>query len=142
MKIKTAELKGAALNYAVAVAEGWTIYLPGKLMWLKRGVDARNSPITKPLDSLKYSSDWALGGPIFDRKDINVVRCNDLYFPKGNEYGQYYEPYFKASLHAPLRGGGPVQFGPSRLIAGLRLVVFQELGDEVDIPDELLENQS
>lgn len=29
--------------------------------------------------------------------EITIVRCNDLYFPKGNEHGDYYETYFKAT---------------------------------------------
>lgn len=28
---------------------------------------------------------------------MNVVECNPLYFPKGNEYGETWQPYYKAT---------------------------------------------
>jgi hypothetical protein len=27
---------------------------------------------------------------------MKIVKLNDLYFPKGNENGDYYEPYYQA----------------------------------------------
>lgn len=26
-----------------------------------------------------------------------VIRLNDLYFPQGNEHGEYFEPYYRAT---------------------------------------------
>lgn len=57
IKVKTSELEGAALDWAVAIAEGMTIW--GKTpaaMW------ANYSP----------SADWAEGGPIIEREHISI----------------------------------------------------------------------
>jgi hypothetical protein len=51
MKIKTSELTGAALDWAVAMAENWA------------GADFENKP---------YSTDWSQGGPIIEREHISV----------------------------------------------------------------------
>lgn len=29
---------------------------------------------------------------------VEFTRLNDLYFPQGNEKGEYYEPYWKATI--------------------------------------------
>ena len=57
MKIKTNELTGAALDWAVAMAENWA------------GADFEIRP---------YSTDWAQGGPIIEQERIRVrfeVEC-------------------------------------------------------------------
>lgn len=28
---------------------------------------------------------------------MSIIKLNDLYFPQGNELGQYFEPYYKAT---------------------------------------------
>jgi len=65
-----------------------------------------------------YSTDWAQGGPIIQREEVCVL--------------------------APVRGlwrsinNGRTQYGPTPLIAAMRCYVASKLGDEVDIPEELL----
>jgi hypothetical protein len=49
--MKTSELTGAALDWAVAMAENWA------------GADFEVKP---------YSTDWAQGGPIIEREHISV----------------------------------------------------------------------
>jgi Protein of unknown function (DUF2591) len=51
MKVKTNELSGAALDWAVAKCEGVIYHGPA---WTK------------------YSTDWAQGGPIIEREGINL----------------------------------------------------------------------
>jgi hypothetical protein len=51
MKIKTSELTGAALDWAVAMTENWA------------GADFKVKP---------YSTDWAQGGPIIEREKIAI----------------------------------------------------------------------
>ena len=51
MKIKTSELTGAALDWAVAMTENWA------------GADFKVKP---------YSTDWAQGGPIIERERITI----------------------------------------------------------------------
>ena len=53
MKIKTNQLTGAALDWAVAKCEGVVYHGPA---WTK------------------YSTDWAQGGPIIEREEISISR--------------------------------------------------------------------
>ena len=54
MKIRTSELTGAALDWAVAKAIGEY----------------------KPMAVPHYSTDWALGGPIIEREKISLLALN------------------------------------------------------------------
>ncbi len=76
---------------------------------------------------------WQTCGPIIEREGIEVVRGNDLVFPKGNEKGEYYEPLWLASY-----GAGRKFHGPTPLIAAMRCFCRSKLGDEVEIPKELM----
>lgn len=59
--------------------------------------------------------------------DIEVRQGNPLYFPAGNELGEYYEQLWLAGkMH-----------GQTKDIAAMRYFVWVNLGDEVDIPDVL-----
>lgn len=104
MKIKTNELTGAALDWAVAKCEGdeWD-YAIGKC----------------------YSTDWAQGGPIIERKKIGF-----LWEHYDNEL------VCVARVHTPPQGE-IVAEGPTPLIAAMRCHVASELGDTIDIPEEL-----
>jgi hypothetical protein len=59
MKMKTSDLHGAALDWAVAQCEG---------AWVRHGFDD-NCP--------EYSTDWAKGGPIIEREGIELFRNNE-----------------------------------------------------------------
>lgn len=111
--MKTNELTGAALDWAVAKCEGITI-LPklrgGLLYTYKRGV----------LTALDYSTDWAQGGPIIERESIDVMF-------EGPEWYAYMRWETK-TLQLD---------GPTPLIAAMRCYVASKLGDEVNIPEEL-----
>ena len=76
---------------------------------------------------------WQTCGPIIEREGIEVVRGNDLIFPKGNEKGEYSEPLWLSSYR-----GGRMFHGPTSLIAAMRCLVESRLGDEIDVPDELV----
>lgn len=118
MKIKTSELTGAALNWAVAKCEGVPEYITSK-PW-------RASELIE-----RYSSDWAQGGPIIEREMIQLTpHCmvNPLHgwaaaFRSFDEDDDVY------ALHR-MRGKTP-------LIAAMRCYVASKLGDEVDVPEEL-----
>ena len=104
--MKTSELTGAALDWAVAKCEGIT---EGKdSAWYYDRRDAYN-----------YSTDWAQGGPIIERQEIELV-------PKG----MHWDAYADEDFHVPYSG-------PTPLIAAMRCYVASKLGDEVEIPEEL-----
>ena len=122
MKLKTSDLTGPALDWAVDEARGFGA---DYLKWWRVGGDKR---FTHCEIMRAYSTDWSQGGPIIERERIEIRKGNPLYFPKGNEKGDFYEPLWLAGkMH-----------GPTPLIAAMRGFVASKLGDTIDIPEELL----
>jgi hypothetical protein len=105
--MKTSELQGAALDWAVAKCEG--------LMQGQIAIDGVTRGFYKP------STDWAQGGPIIERERISV-------WARGNEWA--------AESFVPNQHGLEC-VGPTPLIAAMRCYVASKLGDEVEVPDEL-----
>ena len=115
MKIKTSELLGDALDWAVARCEG------KENTWGKSSL--------KPYEHYKghaYSADWALGGPIIERWKINI-EC-----PRG--YAWHANMWQNSGFFA-------VGYGDTPLVAAMRCYVNHRLGDEVEVPDELQANK-
>jgi hypothetical protein len=72
----------------------------------------------------RYSTDWSQGGPIIERE--RPMLCCDTYG----------DGKWQASI---LRGPRAwTAYGPTPLIAAMRCFVASELGDEMDVPEELL----
>ena len=111
--MKTSELTGAALDWAVANLENVPVNAPGYL-W---GVGQFNH---------RYSTDWAQGGPIIERERIGVLPSE-----MGWQAGKAWE-FFESESFAYHR-----EYGPTPLIAAMRCYVASKLGDEVEIPEEL-----
>jgi Protein of unknown function (DUF2591) len=109
--MKTNELTGAALDWAVATANG--DYPQWDAEW--QVCYAANG------DNVDYSTDWAQGGPIIEREGIGFFQ------KKEEDYCQAAKP-----------GGEFVKRGPTPLIAAMRCYVASKLGDEVEIPEELM----
>jgi hypothetical protein len=138
--MKTNELTGHALNWAVAQAEGDKVYRPrlgrpsdwDKEAYLKDGSDDRwvvrvqNPRVAHFVDwTYNPSGDWMQGGPIIEREGINL-----------DNYAK--NPQWSAWTPAPERESGEAQaFGPTPLIAAMRCYVASKLGAEIDIPKEL-----
>jgi hypothetical protein len=112
MKIKTSELTGAALDWAVAKCEG--IYFENFEEFEMYAGD--------------YSTNWSQGGPIIDREIISVSH---------DTAGNTVE--WAAWTPAPIRDEAEAfGYGPTPLIAACRCYVASKLGDTVDIPEELI----
>jgi len=116
MKIKTSELTGKALDWAVSKI----IYTNPVLIGSSKIMIYKDVPF-----DYQPSTNWAQGGPIIEREGIEVLKGNPLYFPKGNEKGDFYEPLWIAGK----------QHGTTPLIAAMRCYVTSKLGDEVEVPD-------
>lgn len=132
MKIKTSELSGAALDYAVLVCEGrkpdrfatgdsWCMgrFNNGaKVIQRRTGHNGRNAIYRDE----SASTDWSQGGPIIERERIG------LFFDRvsRSRWRASHHDQFADYLHE------------SALVAGLRCFVALKLGDEVDVPEELL----
>lgn len=126
MKIKTSELTGPALNWAVARCEGFESFE----FWHTGAVTTRQEnglTITH-----RYSTDWAQGGPIIEREKLCVGYRHQL--------DPVYVPLLDPATvcWARTTAGGYLNCGPTPLIAAMRCFVASRLGDEVDVPEELL----
>ena len=110
MKTKVSELTGAALNLAVAKIIGLDIEVMYGVVHIKDD----DEPFMPDID-------WAAGGPIIEREMIDI--------------GAYRNAWRAARYvgTAPTYG-----YGPTPLIAAMRCYVASKLGDEVEIPEELL----
>jgi Protein of unknown function (DUF2591) len=120
--MKTSELSGPALDWAVATAMGLRVeydyqYTEEKFFqgWWQCG-PCHWQPLPK------YSSDWAHGGPIIERADIS------LYSSKAPEIGGRLWVAFAKGINAE---------GPTPLIAAMRCYVASKLGEEIEVPEEL-----
>jgi hypothetical protein len=109
MMIKTAELTGAALDWAVSACIG--------IGWEMGDIDANEyGPKFKP------STDWADGGPIIEQEKIALI--------PPNERIDEWEAVHPDRMHNE-------QYNPTPLVAAMRCFVASRLGDEVEIPEGL-----
>ena len=116
MKIKTADLIGPALDWAVAKCEGYEphVYLEhdGKLCFQNR----HYAP----------STNWAQGGPIIEREKLQL------------EYMDNFDAWACSSgISVEDDQAWDQGYGPTPLIAAMRCFVASKLGDEVEIPEAL-----
>lgn len=115
--MKTSELIGPALDWAVAKCEGESLDIlpadyPLPSMWIGQGNLNR-----------EYSTRWAQGGPIIERENIVPYKYLDTYY---------------AGMGIHQAEENPTGSGPTPLIAAMRCYVASKLGDEVEVPEELL----
>ena len=153
MKIKTSELNGAALDWAVAIAvEAWTFahsYFPTMTHDPTfSGVEARNYPrgefasliptcVLVPNNPFRQdpqpfcpSTDWGHGGPLIERFSVTIGKRTDC--PPGpKQWDAFIDTKFCDTANY-------ANFGHAPLIAACRAIVAAKLGDEVDVPEELL----
>lgn len=122
MKIKTADLIGPALDWAVAQCESVDVeYInDGKTRCL-----LRVSPFTS---MYRPSTDWAQGGRLIEKEKLEL-RCNDY------EWQAFCFGFPVSRAHSGTRTWAA---GPTPLIAAMRCFCCAKLGDEVDVPDELV----
>lgn len=116
--MKTSELTGAALDWAVVECEcmmpapfkSIPSLLNGTVRIFRPDISAHSEPISP-------STNWAQGGPIIEREKITPEWTGEnwmAYIRHDDEF-----------------------FGPTPLIAAMRCYVASKLGDDVDVPEEL-----
>ena len=129
MKVKTKDLTGISLDYAVALAAGATAFQSDDIRWFFN-LHGDTYVLSSGWGSMSYdpSTNWTQGGPIIEREEIGL-RMNVPCSP-----GRTWE-----GRPSPLaRGaGGKYGYGPTPLIAAMRCVVASKLGEEVEIPEGL-----
>ena len=154
MKIKTTELAGSALDWAVAkilyeeipttiTFESW---YAGELdgNW---GLNEEECSLLNNLKSFKPSSSWGDAGPIIAREGISVIRCDGVY----EEDAQGFCNNVRSAVWGATTGEHPIEYeivdkkiyldhviyGPNALISAMRCFVYCKLGHEVEVPEEL-----
>ena len=137
--MKTSELTGAALDWAVAKCEGLLEprEMYGKMVppvvldmeyWSNGEPIVRLNPCPDVYYRAEYdpSTNWEHGGTIIEREGMGV------WMYQWNEQG---EP--EAGWYAEDKDGDHVQKGTTPLIAAMRCYVASKLGDEVELPPNL-----
>ena len=128
--MKTSELTGAALDWAVAKCEGATDFWFDTVAtyWVK--LDGKDRALRYGwAQSYLPSTDWAQAGPIIEREKVCIQRCI-----RACEYHGWLA-LKDSSFHD--RSGPDEMWGDTPLIAAMRCYVASKLGNEVDIPKEL-----
>ena len=110
--MKTIELNGAALDWAVARCEGY-LDNPDSWMYQAKSTDLKRT-------TFHPSQHWAQGGPIIERECM-TLNCGLI-----KSYAMTNVGYL---VH---------EYGDTPLIAAMRCYVASKLGDEVEIPKELI----
>lgn len=119
MKIKTSELTGAALDWAVAKCEVTPVKRHNTGAMYLIDTPWVDKTRVKWIAEYSPSRHWAQGGPIIEREGITIQRVSDA----------LWDAFISRVHHAD---------GPTPLIAAMRCYVASKLGDEVEIPDELV----
>lgn len=126
-KIKVSEATGPVLDWMVAKCED---YLDSMLN-VKTGV------VFGLVEQLEFSSNWSQGGPIIERERIQWCELNgQIEAWSGFDYIQW-----RTDWGGDHRMPGGAGFGTDRksiLTAAMRCYVASKLGDELEVPKELL----
>jgi hypothetical protein len=110
MKIKTSELTGPALAYAVA-------QITPDLMQVGLCFYIRDESGERVL--FNPAENWSQAGPIIERERVSIGPYGDEFWAQSSAIIDTY-------------------YGPTPLIAAMRCYVASKLGDEVDVPEELI----
>lgn len=152
MKVKTSTLTDAALDWGVTLARKGTVDLSKTYT----GSDGRKYLSTAGGFTINYA-DWAQAGPIIDLAGISFIKLRDKYGVDAKGYttcerilvfGATVGEYFDADKLSNSYGDSVCEIyyidkdlvatGPTQLNAAMRCYVANKLGDEIEVPDELL----
>lgn len=127
MKVKTSELTGAALDWAVAKCEG--------LLCFGYRTDGKRFAVEDSdgnIEGFMPSTDWAQGGPIIEREKIETRESDGKWIAMwwADNSGMAKKPAQRFEFNRMTKDKTP-------LIAAMRCFVASKLGDEVDVPEEL-----
>ena len=115
--MKTSELTGDALDWAIAEAQGIKVYRSKSGKWMTANYDEFNHRHGAPW--YRPSTDWEQGGTIIEREMIELVPQTP------NLWDAMY-----MGQHIPYEGSTP-------LIAAMRCFVASRMGDDIELPEEL-----
>ena len=123
MKVKTSELTGISLDYAVALASGAEAFQSDDIRWFFT-LHGDTYVLSNGWGGMSYqpSDNWVIGGPIIEQEGITVCHGSPV-------HGLEWLACDRSSTH--------IQHGPSYLIAAMRCFCTIKLGEEVELPEKL-----
>jgi len=122
--MKTSELTGAALDWAVAKCEGGTGFWYDSIATYWITIDGKDRALSKGwAKSYQPSTDWAHGGPIIEREELTL------------SHSPYDHVFYGRTRPWCAEKKGRMEYGPTPLIAAMRCYVASKLGDDVEVPE-------
>ena len=131
--MKTSELIDQTLDWAVAKANGRCTDI--------EECDGVSSWVSEGNSDYEYSTRWSAGGPIIEREGILLRPVRKDGHPLN---GQWLAMYDRGNTGSMVQWSDKFWFprhylkGPTPLVAAMRCYVASKLGDEVEIPNELI----
>lgn len=125
VEVKTSDLEGAALGWAVAITGAVTVEQNGL------DFDARGRPTVGGYMNIPYepSKNWAQGGTLIEKYQIEFSICEDTGSVGASLLA--WRSFGKSHRTRWSKGG-------AHLIAACRAIVAAKLGDVVSVPAEVL----
>ena len=126
--MKTSELTGPALDWAVAKCEGHEVHISNG-GWVVFDTHQDDPPPVNEYNDSRWqryypSFDWSQAGPIIEREIITLIH------PRWDGWTAHkYDEHDDEESYT--------LDGPTPLVAAMRCYVASKLGDEVDVPGEL-----
>jgi hypothetical protein len=129
MKINTSELTENALDWAVAKCKGMDIEIRpagacGRRLYVLAAASDR-TPWTLVWQGWSPSTDWALGGEIIEREEIFIGKS-------------YARGVWTAMKYTEQITRAAFEDGATPLIAAMRCYVASKMGNEIEIPENLI----
>ncbi|MEX0297072.1 phage protein NinX family protein [Pseudomonas putida] len=122
IEVRTVDLAGEALGWAVGKAEGLELELAGPAYNNPWRVFARyRATVTERTERYNPWENWALGGQLIQKYRVG--------------FGLYSDSFFAVTGLDEVPGDAD---GSTHLIAACRAIVAAKLGDTVQVPKELL----
>lgn len=122
VEVKTAELAGAALDWAVAIAESLTAFVAPPQYGNPHLVCVMPGHVHRGYYRYSPSTDWSQCGPLIESRKVMII------YPEGEQLDWEASATNDCDLH----------LGPTPLIAACRAIVASVLGETVSVPKELL----
>lgn len=122
--MKTSEVIGLPLDWAVMKIEGRILVqtIGGGLLVNGRHEDGRELPEDWQMTFMWHpSTSWSQGGPIIEREQISIWTVGAVITDWRAEHP-----------------AGGTAYGLTPLVAAMRCFVASQLGDEIDVPEELI----
>lgn len=131
IEVKTSELVGPALDWAVAKAEGFETQLDMDGYYDTRlGREVTTALYLGSANVWEPSANWSQGGPLIEREGLDLrKRVTDVTRP--NPRLAWKAEYVATNPYRCAEG-------PTPLIAAMRCLVEAKLGDTAQVPAELL----